>query len=155
MTREVQQSHRVGNDPVLKRSFKPYLTTNAAAPLFWKILGENECKSVFRSHLAGDWRISCSPESISAHFWGSSGARSQSVQNALFNSPTFTFTRRRLKIKCATNICFMTHTQKKKNQARLYWNRFNCVLRFASVRCQFLLCKKKKKKSTILKQQLK
>jgi len=106
LTREVQQSHRVGNDPVLKRSFKPYLTTNAAAPLFWKILGENECKSVFRSHLAGDWRISCSPESISAHFWGSSGARSQSVQNALFNSPTFTFTPRRSEIKCATN--FMT-----------------------------------------------
>lgn len=104
MTREVQQSHRVGNDPVLKRSFKPYLTTNAAAPLFWKILGENECKSVFRSHLAGDWRISCSPESISAHFWGSSGARSQSVQNALFNSPTFTFTPRRLKIKCGPNL---------------------------------------------------
>lgn len=44
-------SRHVGNDAVLKGSFKPYLTTNAAAPLFLKILEENECKSVCRSHL--------------------------------------------------------------------------------------------------------
>lgn len=46
-SRTVRQPHHVGNDPRhKKRSFKPYLTTNAAAPLFWTILGENECKSV-------------------------------------------------------------------------------------------------------------
>lgn len=44
-------TRHVGNDAVLKGGFKPYLTTNAAAPLFQKILEENECKSVFRSHL--------------------------------------------------------------------------------------------------------
>ena len=44
-------TRHVGNDAVLKGSFKPYLTTNAAAPLFQKILEENECKSVCRSHL--------------------------------------------------------------------------------------------------------
>lgn len=45
--RTVRQPHHVGNDRVIKKmSFKPYLTTNAAAPLFWTILGENECKSV-------------------------------------------------------------------------------------------------------------
>lgn len=38
-------TRHVGNDAVLKGSFKPYLTTNAAAPLFQKILKENECKS--------------------------------------------------------------------------------------------------------------
>lgn len=44
-------TRHVGNDAVLKGSFKPYLTTNAAVPLFQKILKENECKSVCRSHL--------------------------------------------------------------------------------------------------------
>ena len=73
-------TRHVGNDAVLKGSFKPYLTTNAAAPLFQKILEENECKSVCRSHLdvergesaAPHTERGAEPESVSAHSVGSS-----------------------------------------------------------------------------------
>lgn len=80
-------TRHVGNDAVLKGTFKPYLTTNAAVPpLFQKILkegggggGENECKSVCRSHLDAErgsqllLAAACAePESVSAHSVGSS-----------------------------------------------------------------------------------
>lgn len=89
-------SRHVGNDAVLKGTFKPYLTTNAAAPLFQTILeeggGGNECKSVCRGHLdveRGSQLLlhtlrRTEPASVSAHSVGSSAWWwAYTVENAL------------------------------------------------------------------------
>lgn len=72
------------------------MTTNAAAPLFWTILSENECKSVFGSHLARNRGISClttgsEAESISAHFLHHLVAHPKRGKYGLYHSPTLSF----------------------------------------------------------------
>lgn len=57
-------SRHVGNDAVLKGTFKPYLTTNAAAPLFQTILEEGVGGEMNANLCAGaiwTWRegVSC------------------------------------------------------------------------------------------------
>lgn len=87
---ELRRSRHVGNDAVLKGTFKPYLTTNAAAPLFQKIL-ERKMNANLCAGAIWTWRegVSCcthwgaEPESVSAHSVGSSVRWAYTVENAL------------------------------------------------------------------------